>query len=106
MLAGKLPFDENDKDLLYDKILECKYSMPPGLSFGAQKLLRRIFVREPAKRIKLDSILSDRWVIGDSGEASPNIDGKIPIIGNLRIDKIIKLLHSHVRKLKILNLKN
>jgi serine/threonine protein kinase len=70
MIYGRLPFDEKNKDRLYDKILECKYSLPSGPSSGLLRMIKRIFVREAHKRIRLDEIMKDPWFIGKSTEIS------------------------------------
>lgn len=64
MLFGRLPFDEDNKDRLYDKIIACSYKMGSGASSGASRLLKRIFVRDPKKRLNLNFIIQEKWFQG------------------------------------------
>jgi len=61
MLVGRLPFDSDNKNVLYDLIFSCKYEMPPDLNQNVVRLIRRIFVRDPDKRISIKEITKDRW---------------------------------------------
>ena len=64
MIYGKLPFDENTKDQLYDRILKCKYLLPAGPSYGFLKTIKRIFTRDPKKRCRFIDIMNDSWFKG------------------------------------------
>lgn len=57
MLCGSLPFDDQSKSALYDKISACKYSLPKFLSIEASDLIKRILVRDPEKRPCLEEIM-------------------------------------------------
>ena len=63
-MYGRLPFDERNKDRLYDKIMDCRYNLPPGPSSGFMKMIKKIFVRDTNKRARFDDILKDPWFIG------------------------------------------
>lgn len=65
MAYGNLPFDEPTKDELYDKILACKYTLPAGPHPGILKLIKRIFVLNPRRRITLEGITKDPWFCED-----------------------------------------
>lgn len=62
MLCGFLPFDEESKTVLYDKILACKFPIPKYLSTNALDLIKRILVRDPANRLTVDEILNHPWL--------------------------------------------
>ena len=62
MLSGYLPFDEESKTKLYEKIARCEYRMPKDISPAAADLLRKILVADPERRISLDRIRSHPWL--------------------------------------------
>lgn len=61
MLCGYLPFDEESKSLLYQKILACKYSIPKFVSPQAADLIRRLLVRNVKKRLTIAQIMQHPW---------------------------------------------
>jgi len=56
MMCGFLPFEDQDNDILFKKILKCKIKYPGYLSDIAVDLMKKILVREPEKRISLSEI--------------------------------------------------
>ena len=56
MMCGYLPFEDQDNDILFKKILKCKIKYPEYLSDMAVDLMKKILVREPEKRISLEEI--------------------------------------------------
>ena len=56
MLCGYLPFEDQDNDILFKKILKCKIKYPEYLSEISIDLMKKILVREPDKRITLNDI--------------------------------------------------
>ena len=61
MLCGKLPFYDDDNQILYDKILEGKYETPDHLSKDVLDLLSKILEIDPKKRINFEGIKSHPW---------------------------------------------
>jgi len=61
ILTGTLPFDEEQIPKLYQKIKECKYSMPPTLSDEAKDLIFRMLQLDPMDRITIPEIKNHRW---------------------------------------------
>ena len=56
MLCGFLPFEgENDKEL-FKNIVECDPEIPRELSRDSRKLIRKIFIPNPNKRITIEEI--------------------------------------------------
>ncbi len=74
MVYGKLPFDEHTKDALYDQILRCKYSLPGGPSYGFLKTIKRIFTRDPKKRVRFVDIMNDGWFKGNENKDAKPYD--------------------------------
>ena len=56
MLCGYLPFEDNDNDELFKKILECKIDFPNYLSSDSIDLIKKILVIEPNERISIFDI--------------------------------------------------
>lgn len=61
LLFGYLPFDDNDTQVLYIKIMRGEYSMPLFVSPGARDLLKNILNIHPAKRYTLIEIKNHPW---------------------------------------------
>ncbi|KVH97330.1 NAF domain-containing protein [Cynara cardunculus var. scolymus] len=61
LMAGYLPFDEENLMGLYRKIEKADYRCPPWFSSGAKKLLERILDPNPLTRITIPQILENDW---------------------------------------------
>lgn len=61
LLAGALPFDDDDESVMKAKILSGEYEMPDYLSEEARDLLNGILKLEPTQRLSIKSILSHPW---------------------------------------------
>lgn len=68
MLAGYLPFDDENTDILYQKIIEGKFVMPGSISVDAADLLSRIIQTNPSKRLTLREIKNHSWWLRYSHE--------------------------------------
>ncbi|KAK3335684.1 hypothetical protein B0T19DRAFT_364263 [Cercophora scortea] len=53
MLSGRLPFDNDDLNVMLMHAKNCQYTMPSDLSREAKDLIRRILVAQPAHRITM-----------------------------------------------------
>ena len=56
MLCGYLPFEDDNNDILFKKILDCKLEYPYFLSEDSIDLMNRILVTQPEKRIVICDI--------------------------------------------------
>jgi serine/threonine protein kinase len=61
MLCGCLPFDEESKTALYEKILSCRFPIPKYISTAAADLLKKILVKDVDKRLRVKDILNHPW---------------------------------------------
>lgn len=61
MLCGHLPFDDESKSVLYDKILACQFAIPRHLSPTAADLLSKILVRKVSDRLTIEQIMEHPW---------------------------------------------
>jgi serine/threonine protein kinase len=62
LLTGVLPFDEPTKTELYAKIRGVSYNIPPELPVGALRIIKRLLVRDPTKRMKLSEVWQEEWI--------------------------------------------
>ena len=56
MLCGYLPFEDEDNNILFQKILECNLEIPEFLSELSIDILHKILEVNPNKRIKIEDI--------------------------------------------------
>ena len=56
LICGYLPFDDNDTQILYQKIIKGEFSIPSYLSSKAIDILRRILDTNPKTRITIEEI--------------------------------------------------
>ena len=61
LVCGYLPFDDNDTQLLYKKIMRGDYAVPSFVSTHATDLLKRILTTDPERRITIDQIKAHPW---------------------------------------------
>lgn len=62
MVCGCLPFDEESKTALYDKILSCKFHLSRSLSPEVTDLIKKILVKDVSKRPSIQEILKHPWM--------------------------------------------
>lgn len=74
LLAGYLPFEDDNLMILYNKISVADFTLPAWLSFGAKKLITQILDPNPMTRITMPEILADEWF--RKGYKAPVFDEK------------------------------
>ncbi|KDR18291.1 Maternal embryonic leucine zipper kinase [Zootermopsis nevadensis] len=62
LLCGCLPFDDNNIDTLYRKIISGRYDEPEWLSVGSKRLIKSMLQVDPKKRITVDKLVCHPWV--------------------------------------------
>lgn len=82
LLTGTLPFDEDHIPKLYQKIRECKYSLPSILSESAKDLIFRMLQVDPLDRITISEIKNHAWFCCNL-KFFLNIDNQKHIYSNL-----------------------
>ena len=63
MLCGYLPFEDEDNEVLFEKILECKLEFPIYITKISKDLIEKILVTEPNKRITIPEIKNHPFFI-------------------------------------------
>ena len=61
LICGYLPFDDNDTQVLYRKIMKGEFSIPSSVSNQANDLLKRILCTDPEKRFSIEQIKAHPW---------------------------------------------
>ena len=61
ILTGQLPFNEKQANKLYQKIRECKYSIPKTVPDAAKDLITRMLQKNPLDRITISEIKQHKW---------------------------------------------
>lgn len=82
MLSGCLPFEDNNNESLYKKIIGGKYTIPNFVSKGGKDLLKKILETNPRKRITIPEIKKHPWfnLIDSSKNVHNGIDTKVNVI--------------------------
>ncbi|KAK7329831.1 hypothetical protein VNO77_24011 [Canavalia gladiata] len=61
LLAGYLPFEDQNLMRLYGKICKAEYKCPPWFTQSQKKLIAKILEPRPGKRITIPDIVEDEW---------------------------------------------
>lgn len=77
MLAGYLPFDDDNMNALFTKIERGEFRMARHFSEGAKDLISKILVTDPGKRITLEEITKHSWFV--VGWNSEQLKGRDPV---------------------------
>ena len=67
LLAGYLPFDDDDDDIIFDLTRDARFEFLPDfwsdVSMGAKRLVTRMLTANPKKRISAQRALESEWVV-------------------------------------------
>ena len=61
MLCGRLPFEDKDNEVLYQKIQEGNFKIPEFLTDNAKDFLQKVLVVDPKKRYNILQIKKHPW---------------------------------------------
>ena len=93
MMCGYLPFEDQDNDILFKKILKCKIKYPEYLSDTVVDLMKKILIKDPERRISLDEIkLHPFYLKGKElfSKKHPDLINEVEKINNNNGVKLIK----------------
>ncbi|KAJ3119255.1 Map microtubule affinity-regulating kinase [Nowakowskiella sp. JEL0407] len=62
LVCGSLPFDGSTLAKLRARVLAGKFKVPFYMSTDCERLIRRMLVLDPPKRISLDEIKKEKWI--------------------------------------------
>lgn len=63
LLAGCLPFREDNLMHMYKKIFKAEYEFPPWFSGDARRLISKLLVVDPSQRITIPAIMRSPWYL-------------------------------------------
>ncbi|KAL8137298.1 hypothetical protein V2J09_003299 [Rumex salicifolius] len=63
LLSGTLPFQDESLQRMYDKIVRADYEFRPGFPHGARKLVGKMLVVDPKRRISIEALKRDPWFL-------------------------------------------
>ncbi|XP_073015409.1 CBL-interacting serine/threonine-protein kinase 5-like [Primulina eburnea] len=61
LLAGFLPFQDENLMKMYSKVFKSEFDFPPWFSYDAKRLISRLLVADPQKRITIPGIMKNPW---------------------------------------------
>ncbi|KAK4802564.1 hypothetical protein SAY86_000767 [Trapa natans] len=61
LLAGYLPFQGDNLMKMYRKVFKAEYECPPWLSTDAKRLISKLLVADPERRITIPAIMRTPW---------------------------------------------
>ncbi|MQM12724.1 hypothetical protein Taro_045642 [Colocasia esculenta] len=61
LLAGFLPFQDENMVRMYRKVFKAEFEFPPWFSPGARRLVSRLLVVDPGRRFTVPEIMGDPW---------------------------------------------
>ncbi|WOL08636.1 CBL-interacting serine/threonine-protein kinase 5-like [Canna indica] len=71
LLAGFLPFQDESLMRMYCKVLKAEYQIPPWFSNDARRLISRLLVADPEKRMSVPAIMRHQWLKAESCSPDP-----------------------------------
>ena len=93
LLAGRLPFDDEDLGTLLDKVKRGVYAMPAGIDPEAADLIGRMLQRDVAARIQMPEILTHPFFVSSApravGRDMPDLEALAKPIGAEEVDEDI-----------------
>ena len=69
LIAGYLPFDDENVSALYRKVMAGKYKCPRSMSPPIRDLIARMLVVDPSKRITIEGIMQHPWIVENASTA-------------------------------------
>lgn len=63
LLAGFLPFHEDDIMTMYKKVFKAEYEFPPWFSLESKRLISKLLVSDPHRRITIPAIMRVPWFL-------------------------------------------
>ena len=84
MYSGKLPFVGSTLQSLLGKIREGDPAPCPTMDESARELIWQMLVKDPTKRITLETVVEHPWFLVDFDKALLRETGEIPLPPELR----------------------
>eukprot|EP00088_Acartia_fossae_P069042 TRINITY_DN8910_c0_g1_i1.p3 TRINITY_DN8910_c0_g1~~TRINITY_DN8910_c0_g1_i1.p3 ORF type:complete len:100 (-),score=24.38 TRINITY_DN8910_c0_g1_i1:175-474(-) len=62
-LVGNPPFESQDQNTTYRRIVKGDFQFPSHVGPGARDLIQKLLVNDPNKRLPLEKILEHPWIL-------------------------------------------
>lgn len=72
MVCGYLPFEEEDTNKLWNRIIHADFTFPQGLSKPLQDMIYQLLTPDPTERITIQRIRFHSWFLHFSGNKTTN----------------------------------
>ncbi|KAL0323940.1 UNVERIFIED_CONTAM: CBL-interacting serine/threonine-protein kinase [Sesamum calycinum] len=95
LLAGFLPFQDENLAVMYRKIYKAEYEFPPWFSTETKRLVSKLLVADPAKRLSIPGIMRVSWF--RKGFTRPNAFSMEESIFE-KFDEEEKFMHETIKK--------
>ena len=104
MLSGKLPFQGDNTQMIFESVLSGKYIIPDYLSPGCKNLIKKILEIDPKKRISIREIINHPFIKERYEEYKKKDSEETEIINEEVIDKMISISGIQDRNVIVSNL--
>ena len=91
MVSGRLPFQGDDTQMIFQSVLSGKYIIPDNLSPGCKNLIKKILEIDPKKRIGIKEILNHPFIKERYEDYKKKENQEIEIINNEVIDWMVNV---------------
>lgn len=81
ILAGCLPFDEDNMVHLFEKVVHCEYTMPTWISDDAKDMIRQMLQVDATRRPTAEQLMESHWLKGVIA-GSPLMDDSPSVAGD------------------------
>jgi serine/threonine protein kinase len=79
IVAGQLPFDQENNEELFEAIVNCQYDILPSFSERLESLLKGMLVASPADRFTMAQVAGHPWMTVDDVELQPKVAPVVPV---------------------------
>ncbi|KAL2236104.1 UNVERIFIED_CONTAM: CBL-interacting serine/threonine-protein kinase 25 [Sesamum indicum] len=95
LLAGFLPFQDENLIAMCNKIFRAEYDLPPWFSSESKRLISKLLVANPGKRISIPGIMRVKWF--NKGFKRPNAFSMQESLFE-KLDEDEKFVHDAIKK--------
>ncbi|AMD18936.1 HBR035Wp [Eremothecium sinecaudum] len=98
LVCGKVPFDDENANVLHEKIKKGKVEYPQHLSIDVISLLSKMLVVEPSKRATLSQVVNHQWMLKGYDFPAPSY---LPPCVPLKVEQINLEVIKEMHKLEL-----
>lgn len=99
LVCGKVPFDDENSNLLHEKIKRGKVTYPDFISSEAKSLLKKMLIVDPIERASLKEVMSHKWL---TKQFSEPIESYLPLRVPLTRDSLDMSIIEEMLRLELI----